>query len=85
MLMDATLHQEMRTHPLMLYRFLSIVTKHLTLDREWSTWDLARLVTSLRNLRSAHIRYLTAPTGPAAAAFWKAVRTDRMDTSRPAV
>jgi len=78
MLMDASLHQEMRTHPRMLYHFLDTISRHLTIDREWSDWDLARLVMSLRGMRSADIRYLTAPTGRRASALWKAVAHDRL-------
>ena len=39
-LMQDALHQEMRKDPRMLYDFLDTVTKHLSIDSDWSTKDL---------------------------------------------
>jgi LCP family protein required for cell wall assembly len=93
-LMESSLHQEMLTDPRMLYDFLDTVTKHLTVDSGWSTRDMARLAMSLHHLRSADIRYLTAPVAGlgwagdqsivrldrrANVRLWSAVRDDRTE------
>lgn len=87
--LDASLQQEMRKYPWLLYDFLDTVTARLAVDEGWSPLQMGRLVVSLRNLRSAQIRYLTAPTqggGPALrldppenAGLWQSVREDRVD------
>ena len=93
-LMQACLHQEMRKNPRMLYDFLDTVTQHLSVDSGWSALDMAKLTASLRNLRSANIRYLTVPVAgvghdgdrsavhlavPADQELWRAVRDDRIE------
>lgn len=92
-LMEASLHTQMRKDPRMVYDFLDVVTKHLTVDSEWSSWSMARLAMSLRSLRSADIHYLTAPVRSLGWAdrqsvvfldkdvgreLWSAVREDRV-------
>lgn len=87
--LDASLQQEMRKYPWLLYDFLHTVTANLSVDEGWSPLQMGRLVVSLRDLRSAQIRYLTAPTeggGPALrldppenAVLWQSVREDRVD------
>jgi LCP family protein required for cell wall assembly len=92
-LLEASLHQEMRTNPSMVLDFLDTVTNHLSVDDEWTSHDMARLALSLRSLRSADIRYLTAPVeglgwegaqsvvhldAAKDAALWRAMRQDRM-------
>jgi anionic cell wall polymer biosynthesis LytR-Cps2A-Psr (LCP) family protein len=94
-LMEDTLHAEMRRDPLMLYSFLDTVTRHLAVDATWSFREMASLLVSLRDLRSADIHYLTVPVrGPGhagppgverldhreAAGLWDAVRRDRVLT-----
>ena len=92
-LMQASLHQEMRKDPRMLYDFLDTVTSHVSIDDDWSASSMARLVLSLRNLRSADIGYLTAPVAGfgregaqsvvrlaprAGAELWQSLHDDRM-------
>ena len=60
-LLQASLHQEMRTDPRMLYDFLDTVTRHLSVDDDWSTRDLVRLALSMRDFRSGDLTYLTMP------------------------
>lgn len=93
-LLEASLHTRMRKDPRMVYDFLDVVTRHLTVDSEWSSWSMARLALSLRNLRSADVQYLTAPVRSLGWAdrqsvvfldrdvgreLWRAVRNDRVD------
>ena len=93
-LMRGSLHQSMHKRPLQTYRFLDALASHLTVDDGWSPVAMGRVVVSLWNLRSADIRYATAPLtcpGPrsdrcrvaldrsAGPAFWEAVRGSRLD------
>lgn len=93
-LMQESLHQEMRTDPRMLYDFLDIVTRHLSIDDEWSTQELLELIVSMRSLRSADLTYLTMPVAGfgaergrsvvyadrrTARTLWRAVIADRVD------
>lgn len=93
-LMAASLHQEMRKDPRQLFGLLDTITRHVAVDSEWSVGEMRSLVLSLRDLRTADIRYLTAPvagTGmrgvasvvvldqTAGAALWAAVREDTLD------
>ncbi len=93
--MQRTLHQEMRTQPLLLYRFLDVVTDHLAIDDTWSRWDIAKLLMSMRDFRSTDICYLTAPVSVgtsdsgravlrpesgAAEALWAELASDRPPT-----
>jgi LCP family protein required for cell wall assembly len=93
-LMEESLHQEMRKDPRMVYDFLDTVTRHLTVDSDWSTGEMRSLAFSLRSLHTADIHYLTAPVAGlgwagdqsmvrldrhANARLWGAVREDRVD------
>ena len=93
-LMQESLHQEMRRDPRMLYGFLDIVTRHLSIDDGWSTRDLLELVVSMRDFRSAGLTYLTMPVSGfgtergqsvvyadrrASRALWGAVIADEVD------
>ena len=94
-LMEDSLHAEMRKSPMMVYDFLDIVTRHLSVDDDWATADMVDLALSLRNLRTADIHYLTVPVrglgrqGAQSVVYldpvrgrglWEAVREDRVDT-----
>ena len=93
-LMEDNLHAEMRHEPRQVLAFLKTVTRNLSVDSGWSTRDMAQLALSLRNLRSADIRYLTVPVaglGMEGAQsvvhldhirgwrMWSAVRDDRIE------
>lgn len=60
-LMQRTLQQEMRKDPRKLYDFLDTVTQHLSIDDEWSTREMLRLVVSMRDFRTKDLTYLTMP------------------------
>jgi LCP family protein required for cell wall assembly len=92
--LEASLHQEMRKDPRMLYGFLDTLARNLSVDSGWSTTDMAKLAFSLRDFRSANMRFLTAPvlgTGRvgtqsvvrlddvAGRQLWQDLRTDRID------
>jgi len=92
-LMDNTLHQEFRKEPLHVYKVINTVANNLSVDSRWSTGEMRDLAISLRNLRSADIRYMTVPTqdtgltGQPGLVFldergnkelWAAVREDRV-------
>ena len=93
-LMKGNLHQSMHKRPLTVYRFLDVIASNLAVEEGWSRFAMARLVASLWSLRSANIRYATAPlTCPASPSgrcrvtldpaagpgFWAAVREDHLD------
>jgi LCP family protein required for cell wall assembly len=93
-LMEDSLHTQMRKSPTMVLDFVDTLTRYLSVDEEWGSHDMARLALSLRGLRSADIRYVTAPVSGLGwegaqsvvrldavrgAALWRAVRQDRMD------
>ena len=59
-LLEATLHTELRTQPVTLYRHLRTVAGGVALDDGWSLFELDLLVLSLRDLRSAHILLTSA-------------------------
>lgn len=50
-----TLHAEMRKEPWTLYNALHTVAEGMAVEEGWSTFDMNRLVFSLRDLRSAQI------------------------------
>jgi LCP family protein required for cell wall assembly len=92
-LMQDSLHQQMRKDPRMLYDFLDTITQHVSIDTDWTVASMAKLMVSLRNLRSLDISYLTAPVASfgregdqsvvhlahrADAELWQALRDDRM-------
>ncbi len=93
LLMEDSLHAEMRKSPRMLFDFLDVVTRNLAVDDDWSTSDLAALAVSLRSLRTADIRYLAVPVrgrghegarsvvyldAGRGARLWRMVREDRI-------
>lgn len=93
-LLAQTLEQELRKNPGQVLDLLDLFSKHASVDEDWSTTQMARLVASLRNLRTADISYLTVPTdgtdmvGDQSVVrlhrsgnrdLWSAVREDRMD------
>lgn len=91
-LLEASLHAEMRKDPAQLYDFLETVTQHVSVDEGWSVNEMRRLVFSLRNLRTAQIRYVTAPVrgfgweGMQSVVYleqrpglWKALREDSVE------
>jgi hypothetical protein len=53
--LEETLHAEMRKEPWALYRALHTVADGMAVEEGWSTFDMHRLVFSLRDLRSAQI------------------------------
>jgi anionic cell wall polymer biosynthesis LytR-Cps2A-Psr (LCP) family protein len=76
-----------------LYRLLDTLTAHVTVDEEWETKDMVRLMLDLRHLDEDGVRFMTAPvlgTGwegrqsvvrldPAATrALWEDLRADRV-------
>lgn len=94
LLLQASLHTRMRKDPRMVYDFLDTVTQHLSVDAGWSTKDMAGLALSLKDLRSADIRYLTVPVAGLGwvgdqsivrlatkvdSSLWSAIRQDRVD------
>ncbi|MDF1603462.1 LCP family protein [Nocardioides sp. YIM 152315] len=93
-LMQESLHQEMRKDPRMLYDFLATVTRHLSIDDEWSTRDMLKLVVSMRSFHTSRLTYLTMPVAGfgtergqsvvyadrrAARGLWGAVIADEVD------
>jgi LCP family protein required for cell wall assembly len=93
-LMEDSLHTQMRTSPSMVLDFVDTVTRNLSVDAEWSAHDMATLALSLRSLRTADIRYVTAPVArlgwegrqsvvhldrARCASLWQALRADRLD------
>ena len=52
-----TLHAEMRKEPWTLYRALHTVADAMAVEASWSTFDMHRLLFSLRDLRSAQIDF----------------------------
>jgi LCP family protein required for cell wall assembly len=92
--MEANLHTAMRKDPRMLYGFLDTLARHISVDSGWSATEMARLAFSLRDFRSANLRFLTAPTlgtgmvgsqsvvrldEVAGRDLWHELRTDRID------
>lgn len=53
--LEDSLHTEMRKQPWALYRWLHTLAEGMAVERGWSTYDMNRLVFSLRKLRSAQI------------------------------
>jgi LCP family protein required for cell wall assembly len=92
--LEASLHQEMRKSPRMLYGFLGTMASNLSVDSGWSTTAMAKLAFSMRDFRTANLRFLTAPSlgtarvgsqsvvrldDTAGAELWRDLRTDRID------
>ncbi|GAA1969300.1 LCP family protein [Nocardioides panacihumi] len=92
--MEASMHTAMRKDPKMLYGFLDTLARNVSVDSGWSTTDMAKLVFSMRDFRSANLRFLTAPvlgTGQVGTQsvvrlddaadkdLWRELRSDRID------
>jgi hypothetical protein len=92
--MQASLQPQMRKDPQQLYSFLETVARNVSVDSGWSTSDMAKLVFSMRDFRTANLRFLTAPTlgtgkigtqsvvhldDVAGKELWHELRTDRID------
>jgi LCP family protein required for cell wall assembly len=91
--LQATLHQSMRSRPWQAYRVLDILAGHLAVDDGWTVSQMRSLLWSLRGLRSQAIRQLTVPIAHVETVgtsrvvrldrarggpFWSAVRDDRL-------
>ena len=57
---EDSLHAELRKQPWTLYHLADVMAGALAIDDQWSSFDLARLVVSLRNLRSGDISFVVA-------------------------
>lgn len=55
--LENTLHSEMRMQPWALYRGLRTVAEGMAVEEGWATYDMNRLVFSLRNMRSYEIHF----------------------------
>ncbi|MBW9210767.1 LCP family protein [Mumia sp. zg.B21] len=77
-LMSQTLSGDTLSSPTKAYGVLSTVTKHLTVDSEWSTGDMRSLVLSMRNLRAGDVTFTTVPVkGTGRKGKQSVVRLDR--------
>jgi LCP family protein required for cell wall assembly len=94
----ATLAEEtldMRSSPRLVLGFVDMLTRHVSVDDEWSTPEMTSLAWSLRDVGGDDVHYLTAPVSglgwegpqsvvrldrPAGADLWRAVRRDRIDS-----
>lgn len=92
--LQASMQQEMRKDPRLLYGFLERLASGVSVDSDWSVLDMARLALSLRDFRSGNLRFLTAPTlgtgrvgsqsvvrldPRGGAELWSDLRSDRID------
>lgn len=59
--LQSLLQTEMRSNPGLLVPFISTALEHISVDAEWSLRAITELAVSLRNLRSADIRFVVAP------------------------
>lgn len=93
----ATLAEEtlaMRSSPRLVLDFIDMLGRHVSVDEEWSTREMASLAWSLRHVGEDDVRYLTAPVSGfgweeaqsvvrldhrVGAGLWAAVRQDRLD------
>jgi hypothetical protein len=60
LVLEGTLHAELRKQPRNLYRALRTTASGIAIDDTWSVLELDLLVLRLRDLRSAEIRFATA-------------------------
>ena len=60
LVLEGTLHAELRKQPLALYRALRTTASGVAIDDTWSVMELDLLVLHLRDLRSADISFATA-------------------------
>lgn len=80
--------------PMGVYELLDTLTRHVSVDREWSVGDMRGLLMDLRDIKGSDLDLLTAPVSglgyvgdqsvvhldaAANAELWEAVRTDRVD------
>jgi LCP family protein required for cell wall assembly len=73
-----TLRQDPMSDPRKTYGLLDTMTRHLSVDDEWSARDMASVLMSLRGMRGSSIDYLTAPVaGFGDVAGQSIVRLDR--------
>ncbi len=94
-LMTQTLKDGALTDPRKTYSFLNTLTRHMSVDSDWSVGDMRGLVLSLRSLHGPGVNYLNAPVrgygreGAASVVYldetlngslWKAVHDDDVDT-----
>lgn len=85
---------EMRSSPGLALDFVGMLTRHVSVDDEWSNREMTSLAWSLRDVGRDDVRYLTAPVSglgwegaqsvvrldrSAGKSLWTAVRTDRLD------
>lgn len=90
----ATLDSGLATDPRLVFGLLSGLTRHVSVEAEWSLGDIAELALSLRGLDADDIDYLTSPVAGfdtvagqsvvrlderAGRRLWRAVRADQMD------
>ena len=61
LVLEGTLHAELRKQPLALYRALRTTASGVAIDDTWSVAELDLLVLHLRDLRSADISFAAAP------------------------
>lgn len=89
-----TLHQDPFRDPVATYRLLDEVTRHVSVDEEWSARDMAGTLMSVSDLETSDIRFVTAPVagfgqvgaqsivrldGSENHALWGAVVADELD------
>ncbi|HSF37934.1 MAG TPA: hypothetical protein VLA70_17540, partial [Nocardioides sp.] len=60
LVLEGTLHAELRKQPLALYRALRTTASGVAIDDTWSVAELDLLVVHLRDLRSADINFAAA-------------------------
>jgi len=92
-LMVDTLRRISDAGPWEIYELLRVVTNNLSVDDQWSSKDMARLVWSLRDVGESDVSFLTVPVaglgweGPQSVVhldlvmgrgLWRAVRADRV-------
>jgi LCP family protein required for cell wall assembly len=92
-MLDSVRHQFSPTNPRTGYRVLDAVTRHLTVDAEFTTSELRGLMNTLTDLRSDDMEFQTAPIAglgyegaqsvvyldrPRARGLWQAVRDDQV-------
>jgi LCP family protein required for cell wall assembly len=85
---------DLRSSPRLALDFVGMLTRHVSVDDEWSTQAMTSLAWSLRDVGRDDVRYLTAPVsglgweGPqsvvhldraAGTELWTAIRRDRVD------
>lgn len=84
---------EQRNSPRLVLDFVGMLTRHVSVDDEWSTSELTSLAWSLRHVGNDDVRYLTAPVSgfgwegaqsvvrldrSAGDELWRAIRLDQV-------